>query len=254
MQITVMDQATMQKYEDLVLLKDALLSEGDQYEISYNKEFGKELLDIFKLEVECVKHKKIITYIQAKLNRNEILDPEEMNTKILVEMQSYNHTIDQMINKIDLAKESKTISTFEANEVKRIYRNIAKKIHPDVSKIIEDHEDIRELWDKIYNCYRANDLKGIREANVILNKKMKDLDLIEYINVFIDENDLDKKIEQIEQEIFDIRNSIPYTYREILADKEDINKLHEKNKKQYEEYSKYLEELKTQIKILKEKR
>ena len=251
MQVVLVDENKMNQYTDLIITRDELLSEGDQYEISYNKEFGRELLDIFKLEVECIKHKKIITYIQTKINRNETLDPEEMNAKILVEMQSYNHTIDQMIDKLNLTDELKTISTYEANEIKKIYRNIAKRIHPDVSNIIEDHEDIRELWIKIYDCYRNNDLKGIREANLLINKKLKELDLIDLIDVYVD--DLDDKIEQLEQEIFAIRNSIPYKYSEILSSDEEIKKFHEGNKKKLDEYGKYLDELKNQIQELKKK-
>ena len=239
----------VEKYEQLIIMRDELLSDGDSYEVEFQKKFGEEILDIFKVEVECIKLKKIITLIQMKINKGEKIDPEELNASIFVEMQFYNRQIKEKLEHLNGCKECGNISGYEANEIKKIYRNVVKIIHPDISDITEKDPEIKNLWIKIYKCYRTNDLKGIREANVLLKKKLEEAGIKN--SLAIDTDDLNKKIEELESEIMDIQDSVPYTYGEWIFDDEKVKAKHDENAAELKKYQEYEEELKKVIAELK---
>lgn len=243
------NENNLEKYEQFIIERDALLKECDSLEIKFQQEFGEEILNNFKEEVECIKLKKIITFIQSKKNKGEELDPEELNASILIEMQYYNHQINEKLEHLNNCKESKTISAFEANEVKKIYKNVVKLIHPDVSSIIDENEEINDLWNKIYKCYRANDLNGIREANYKLKKLLDKLGIAN--NIEVDLTGLDEKIEMLQQEIVEIQNSVTYLYKDWIYDDEKIKKKHDEYKAEFEKYQQYKEELTQAIENLK---
>lgn len=239
----------LEKYEELILEKDELLATGDSYEIKFQKEFGKEVLELFKEEVECIKLKKIISFIQLKINKGEEIDPEELDSHIFIEMQYYENQINAKLKYLASCEKSKTISTYEVNEIKKIYREVAKLIHPDINNITEENDEINDLWIRIYNCYRKNDLKGIKEAHLLLKKKLDKLGVKNNIN--IDIKDIDDKIEELQNEILSIQKSVPYIYGEWIYDDEKVQKRHNENKIELEKYKNYEQELKQAIVNLK---
>lgn len=237
-------------YEDLILERDELECECDALEVLYQKEFGQEIINIFKEEVECIKLKKIITMLQIKINKEEKVNLLEIDNKIISEMNYYQQLINQKIEHFEGCNASKRISDSEAREVKKLYREIAKVIHPDSGiQIIDNDLEIKNIWDKVYISYRKNDLKGIREASVLLNKLLKNIDKTQLIICY--DRDITELIEELNDEISDIKNNIPYTYSEWIYDEEEVVKKHEENLKMFDSYKDYKIRLNDMIDLLK---
>ena len=247
--IILEDAEKMEKYEDLILERDELLCVCDNLEIEYQKLFGNEVIDIFKEEMECVKLKKMIAYVQKKKNNGEEIKPVELNLELEKEMLIYNTKLEKMMFNLESSKEAKYVSPYETQEVKKIYRKIAKVIHPDCCDIDIFGEDIGKLWSQVYNAYRNNNLKAIREASILLNKKLKDNNIIPIINVSAD--NLDELINDITEEIMDIKVNVPYTYKDWLYDNAKVKEKHAENKKQLVEYKEYKKELESIIEDMK---
>ena len=247
--ITSEDAEKMEKYEDLILERDELLCVCDNLEIEYQKLFGNEVIDIFKEEMECVKLKKMIAYVQKKKNNGEEIKPVELNLELEKEMLIYNTKLEKMMFNLESSKEAKYVSPYETQEVKKIYRKIAKVIHPDCCDMESFGEDINKLWNQVYNAYRNNNLKTIREASILINKKLKSIDQIMLIKVFV--SDIDDLIEGITNEIMDIRVNVPYTYKDWIYDDAKVKEKHPENKKQLEEYKEYKKELESIIEDMK---
>lgn len=243
------DKNKIEQYEELLLERDKAISDAGSHETGYQKEFGEELLDIYELEVECIKLKKIITFIQKKINLGLELDPEELNKEIFKEMEYYKKVIEERLAHLNNCKESKGISGAEFAEIKRIYRNVVKLIHPDVSDVIEKYDEIAEIWEGIYDAYIKNNLKSLREKYLLLRKKLDELNIENNIDIVIE--NIDEKIDEVRNEIVEIKNSVPYIYIEILNDKEKIKEKHEENEKEKKKYEDYIDELKKAVEDLK---
>lgn len=237
-------------YEDLILERDELECECDALEVLYQKEFGQEVINLFKEEVECIKLKKIITILQTKINKGEKVTSLEIDNKIAAEMNYYQQLINQKIEHLEGCNAAKKISDSEAREVKKLYREIAKVIHPDSGvQIIDNDLEIKNIWDKAYISYRKNDLKGIREASVLLNKLLKNIDKTLLIKCY--DRDITELIEELNDEISDIKNNIPYTYSEWIHNEKEIAKKHEENLKTFDSYKDYKIRLNDMIDLLK---
>ena len=58
------NDASLDRYEKLLLLKNDLKKECFQLEQEYTREFGKEVLEIFHLQIECARKVKTIEFCQ----------------------------------------------------------------------------------------------------------------------------------------------------------------------------------------------
>ena len=164
-------------------------------------------------------------------------------------MEYYKKVIEERLGFLNNCKESKEISEVEVAEIKRIYRNVVKLIHPDVSDVIEKYDEIAEIWEGIYDAYIKNNLKLLREKYLLLRKKLDELNIENNIDIVIE--NIDEKIDEVRNEIVEIKNSVPYIYIEILNDKEKIKEKHEENEKEKKKYEDYIEELNKAIEDLK---
>ena len=49
-------------------------------------------------------------------------------------------------------------------KIKKIYRDIVKKLHPDISDLMDKDDRLKELWVRANEAYSANDLDALEEA------------------------------------------------------------------------------------------
>ena len=68
------ENAALDRYEKLILLKNELKKECFQLEQEHTREFGKEVLEIFHREIECARKVKAIEFCQMYVNRGQ--EPE----------------------------------------------------------------------------------------------------------------------------------------------------------------------------------
>ena len=88
-----------------------------------------------------------------------------------------------------------------------------------------------DLWYKAVNAFKSNDLNTIREVydKVLLITSQKDIEI----------EDVEKKIDAITKEILEIKGDVPYTYKSILNDDEELNKKHQELQKEIDDYEGY---------------
>ncbi len=54
------------RYEELLMRRDAIKKEAFQYERAYVREFGDLILEIFQMKLECIRKKKTIEFLRRK--------------------------------------------------------------------------------------------------------------------------------------------------------------------------------------------
>lgn len=77
------------RYEELLLYREQLRKEAYIYRGLYMKQFGDLLLEIFEIQIECIKKKKMLAYYQMALNRGNTIEQEKVDEFIAREMQEY---------------------------------------------------------------------------------------------------------------------------------------------------------------------
>lgn len=240
-------EAMRDRCENLILQRDRLEKEAEHYRMEYFREFGELITDAFQARIDCIALKKSITFCQARRNSGEEIDPISMQEFIDSNMLAYNAQLEELLDMTKAGKSMVEIPVLEAEEIKRIYRRIAKQLHPDICPLTAEEPELMNLFQKVLFAYRANDLKGIREAEILINRFLKEHGYNPE-PVFIE--DLPEKIAGLEAEIAHIVETEPYTYKKLLEDAESSEQKRKELEMEKENYLKYKEELRAHLESL----
>lgn len=234
--------ANYDRYEELLLRKNDLKKECVHLEEEYTRVFGEAIIAVFRKKVECAKKKKTIEFCQMSLNRGLMPDESALRDFVLRETAALQNHLDEMVADYKIANDCTAISEVELTKIKTIYRRIAKKLHPDINPAVQHTEQLQNLWLDVLSAYTRNDLKELRELEVLVNKALTEND--EPIVLLIP--DIDEKILALEEEIQHIMDTDPYQYKFLLLDQEAVNakkKSLSDELKTYQEYCAQLDDI-----------
>ncbi len=136
---------------------------------------------------------------------------KNFNEDFRSELQSMNNVEKKQINTI---KEKKKVKPSKSHLVKRIYRNLAKIMHPDVCK----DEDAEEQYKKLTKMYDDNDLVGII---CYANSKSLKLSFIEAADCEF----ISKKIEEKRKFIFEKKQTVSWFWATSEKEEEEKKKI-----------------------------
>ena len=249
-ELIVSENGDYKKYEELLLRRDQLLKEAGGIHTLYMQEFGDLLVELFEVNVECIKKRKMIAYCIGAVNHGQAIDVQELNRQIAYEMAVYEDQLKAMALDNKSAKDAKSSPSYKVERAKRIYRRLARLIHPDINPEAFKLEQVRELWDRIVKAYHLNDDDALSDLEVLVSRALKDNGDIT-VDVTVD--DIDDRIRRVEDEINDILTNEPYTYKELIeseqkttAKKQELKGQIEAEKKASAELSKILQEILTE--------
>ena len=107
------------------------------------------------------------------------------------------------------------ITEAELAKIRKIYRNQAKLLHPDLHPEVAESEELCELWNQISVAYACNDLKELEELEVLVAAALaKNTGVSRDIEI----PDINEKIRILEIEIAGIMDTDPYQYKFMLND------------------------------------
>jgi len=168
-----------------------------------------------------------------------------MSEYIRCEMEEYNEQLANMMHNNELCQKDVVISNSDVMQIKRIYRRIAKKIHPDIHPGTLELPVLSDLWVEVMDAYERNDLKALEELEIQINSILRELgDDVPDAEI----PDVDEKISALEAEIEKILSTDPYQYRFLLEEEEKVQEYKEELQEELDAYSRYEKQL---IEILK---
>lgn len=235
--------ASYERYEELLLKRDHLYKEAESILIRYTQEFGTLITEVFEVKIECIRLKKAITYCQMMVNRAEPVNVHQMEKYLEEQMSVYYAELQEMLRDNETAKNAKTSAFLDVERAKKIYRRLAKQLHPDINPMTEEIPQLMELWNRISIAYHANQPQELSELEVLVNKAINDLGLD---TCEIEIPDIEERITALEKEIYEILTTEPYIYEKILNDSEATEEkkaVLEKEKAECMAYQQELEEL-----------
>ena len=230
----------LEYYEELLIRRDQLIRECGSYMTAFTQEFGEIITANFELKVECIKKKKTISYCRRRMNRGLAINSARMQDEIEQEMTLYYTQLNDMLRDTERAKKAGTISEFRLSRSKKIYRRLAKMLHPDINRKTGEDEALKELWERIAEAYQRSDVDALEDLEVLARRAMEDLG---DAAVKIELDDIEERIERVEKQINDILTTEPYTYGELLRDEKKKQAYREQLQEEHDDYQQYLESL-----------
>ena len=229
-----------EKYEEVLIRRDNLKKEAEQYHHEFIRVFGDYITESFKLKIECIKKKKMIAYCQALENQGKKILSSNLRAFIEKEMADYQAELDAMILDVNAAKKASAISPTDLKKIKDIYYGLVKLLHPDLHPELAGDEQIKEYWKKIEIAYRHNQLEDIQELDIVVRRYLARRG---YNDTAIEVEDVEEKIKKVEDEITEIITTNPYLYKILLNDERSVKEKTIEYKEEIESYQSYSERL-----------
>lgn len=247
MQIIQTDRTALyDDYKNIILKRDRIKKEAFEYQQQYLRVFGNLHKLEFKLQIDCIALKKKIEFCTQCVNHNKEIFMTELNQYIDHIMEEYYEDLKNLEEDVNHSKDVTLISREDVKEIKKIYYKIAKLIHPDMHPELFEKEEVKDLWNRALIAYTCNDLKELREIEVLVS-------VYNSCKVDIKVEDLNEKIEKIKKEIIEIKSRTPYMYKDILENRIKIRELKEKLNESIEslqDYKKQLESIYYSFKVI----
>lgn len=212
-------------------------------EADYMLKIGSFEYKAYELQVQILRIKRKIELIQAKINRGEIVFLPEIELQLEKEYAQYRKSLEEMMQQIEGAlsrNKGNYLSAEKVSELKKIYRSIVKKLHPDLHPDITDSQ--KELFVKAISAYENGDLDSLRTIDLLISEA--DFQSIDK-SCGIDE--LKKKRDSlasvangISAQIEKIKTSFPYNQKEFLANPRKVENKQEELREMTESYKKIL--------------
>lgn len=233
-----------ERYEELLLKKEALKKEAENYKIQYNEIFNVLNNDTYEARMECVKKRKIVSYCQNLYDLDAKIYRKDLNTYIDKAMEEYRNTLDYILSNDEKEKKRISMNKDDEKQIKNIYRKLARLVHPDMNSKLKDNKTIQDLWNRTCIAYSCLNLEELQELVVLINRY---LESINQGSIDIEIPNVDEKIFCLNREIEKIKHTNPYLYKYVIADKEAIIKKKSELLKELSDYKRYLNELNKQI-------
>lgn len=193
-------------------------------ETEYMLKLGSLEYRAYEAQCTALRLKREIELIQARKNRQEKIDLENITGILDWEFAEYAEKLNKQIDKMNQAldrSQSEQLPEDESQELKRLYRKIVKALHPDIHSDISPEQ--LELFHHAVEAYKNGDLETLRIISAMLG------DDISYMNNEDSISRLRKEKARLEEMIRSVRDSIakikqdyPYTMKEILEDKDKL--------------------------------
>lgn len=216
----------------------------------YETNIGKLQFEEFQLSVKIRLVSLEAQLYQAYINRNDRPNEQQIAERLRLEQEKFKGELDDKEAQIKAAQDylnAPTYSKEETEELRNLYRIIAKALHPDLHP--EQTQKDHDLFMKAVAAYRIGDIHVLRQiALAITEEKIEELP----------DNDLPSLIEKAQASVDSFKKRIdkmnaefPFIYRDqlksedwIKEQKVEISERISAAKKQLEQKQNYLMMLK----------
>ena len=242
------------KLADLVYDRDQLIYHiCPKIKTEYMLKIGKLEYAIFEYQCKILRIKRKIEIIQSFLNKEQVYNIAEIDNDLDHEYQEYTKKLLEKQQEIEQAQfknnnPGKLLSSEEASELKNLYIQIVKKLHPDINP--DTTEKQHDQFIDAVNAYEKADLSELRIIFLLLEKTA----------VTETTGSMDKLKKRKESLLFEIDNMLdsikkihetfPYNTKELLQNKELLKKEIDKSSAILTEKHEQLDELENHLEAM----
>ena len=178
----------------------------------YVLEFGIYEYELYLLEFDISKLKRKLQLMKMEINHENKIDLEKIDNILSEEFEEYEQQLKAQIEEINYLKstEIKQLSDEDSRKLKKIYRILIKKLHPDLNPNQRFYE--KNMFLRATKAFQNGDLSDL-EALLALTG---DGEIEEESEI----DDLKRLIGDFEEKIEKIKQDYPYNKKELLVDDE----------------------------------
>ena len=208
----------------------ALLLERDELvhvvcrniEMRYMLTLGGLEYKVYELRCTVLRLKRKIEMIQARRNRQEKIVLSEIESALDDEFDAYRRRLDEQIGRMNAALErnrGELLSKEDARELKKLYREIVKALHPD----LHPEADPAQVWlfHNAVSAYENGDLNGLRLIGEMVSAPvLPDRDEDGLVALAKERERLTELLEAVREEIEGLKEEYPYILKSIVESPE----------------------------------
>lgn len=177
--------------------------------------------------------------IQAKKNRQEKIIISAIEETLDNEFAAYQQQLDEQIDKMNNALErsrSEVLTDEEHKELKKLYRQIVKSLHPDINPDVS-YAQIT-LFENAVNAYKNGDLPTLRIiGSMVGGDSLPEQHTDAMAQLAEEKKRLQGSIESVRESIEKIKSEYPYTVKDIIDDEEKTEQKRQELEKILEQYN-----------------
>mgnify|MGYP003303691080 FL=1 len=217
---TLFEQYNFMITAEKVMLENAFMCAIGQYEY-----------EIFKLSLEVKKWKRRFELRQASINQDKKPDLINIELQIENEFKDYLEKLKREEQKIESSNayyNRNVLSQKESTDMRVLYLNAAKKLHPDINP--NQTANTKDLWLRINEAFKNNNWSELKFLTNLVNHISSSEQ--DFTN---DENGLTKlnaeclNLEKIciteQEKINDLKKNVPWSYKALLENTPEINRM-----------------------------
>lgn len=219
----LMDKLDTIKEQISILIEDReyLVSHKYKYlKTDYILKVGGIEYDLFEVDCKIGRIRRKIAMVQAFINQQAPIDLILIEKKLDKEFKDYMKTLEDMAKDKEVAnilKNSKSLTNEEVIMLKKLYRQLVKKLHPDLN--LNPTEKQKSLWERIVKAYETSNIDMLEILGEMVGKEGEEIVPKDNINELQDKVQLyETRIQKLLKEISEIQNTFPFNLEENLND------------------------------------
>lgn len=208
-------------------------------ETAYMLSLGSIEYKAYEAQCAALRLKRKIELIQAKKNRQEKVVISAIEETLDNEFAEYQKQLDEQIDKMNNALErsrSEILTDEEHKELKKLYRQIVKSLHPDINPDVSGAQIT--LFENAVNAYKNGDLPTLRIiSSMVGGDSLPEQHTDAMAQLAEEKKRLQSSIESVRDSIEKIKSEYPYTLKDIIDDEEKTEQKRLELEKILEQYN-----------------
>lgn len=205
------------RYEELLVEKARMTKAAGVQKMRYIAVFGELLTSIEEERIACMRIRRSLAFCEKGTKDGERIDGRALRARLSDEMRPYEENLRRMRQSLDGCRHLHISTGIQVQKVKRWYRLLLRRLHPDLHPDTKENPALAKLWSEVVIAFQENDLSRMMQLDLTLSGMLADEGMEE---LPIDVSGLPERIDQLKDDIAAIEKSDPYQYRFLLDDPE----------------------------------
>ena len=187
------------------------------------------------LDVEVRRLKRTIELIQTIENRGDKANLEQVEASVEEELEEWRKKVEKMLDEIKAGETrlKNLMTDEESQDLLKLYRFFAKKLHPDVNPDLDNK--YQALWIRVQQAYKSGDIQELRALQLIVEDVPEETAISSTLEMLQKRHGkLKDQVNGLMQQIENIKAKHPFILADNLNDpewvKEQISKCEERIK------------------------
>jgi hypothetical protein len=237
-----------EEYVKLLSDQDVLINWGKpQLEALYSTRIGIWQVQRLQAQLRIKALKLKLEKVRSCINRNKPVDITAIELEVAASLAEAEARIMIESSKIEKAKDllSNLDTPERSGEIRKLYRELAKQLHPDVNHNLTQEQI--QLWHLVKEAYENGDLEKLRAMKVVYEKELAETtaatNTLASDEIALRLEVLKEGIKVLQEKILHIRSQFPFTVEKQIKDEEWVAAETEKLQNELKQLKDYEQEL-----------